>query len=232
MRDRFGSALVIVLAGTATAVLLLSGCAQQGTPSAEDTTTQESAQTGTEQETPASQDATARAEIPASNVTTLGLYVTPTEAYEMWEADPKRVHFLDVRTFEEYIFIGHIASAKNVPFSFPKYDPAGETMPGAPAGCSGDLNPDFVASVQESFDERDTILVMCGTGGRAAQAINALADAGFTNVYNIVHGFEGESVDDPESVYDGKHMVNGWKNEGLPWTYASDPSLMWVEPSE
>ena len=47
-------------------------------------------------------------------------------------------------------------------------------------------------------------------------AVNALADAGLTNVYNIVNGFEGDRVDDPGSVYHGKHRGNGWKNLGFP----------------
>ena len=33
--------------------------------------------------------------------TVLGLYVTPTDAYEMWKAEPDLVHILDVRIFEE-----------------------------------------------------------------------------------------------------------------------------------
>jgi hypothetical protein len=30
-------------------------------------------------------------------------------------------------------------------------------------------------------------------------------------------------VDDPDSVYHGKRLKNGWKNSGLPWTYDLDP---------
>ena len=82
--------------------------------------------------------------------------------------------------------------------------------------------------VKELFAPTDTILVYCATGGRAAMAINALAQAGFVNVYNIVNGLEGDRVDDLGSVYHGKHMRNGWKNLGLPWGYDFHPDLMWV----
>ena len=61
--------------------------------------------------------------VPETNKTSLGLYVTPQEAYAMWQADPEGVHFLDVRTFEEYIFVGHIEMARNIPLVYPKYDP-------------------------------------------------------------------------------------------------------------
>ena len=119
-------------------------------------------------------------EIPETNKTSLGLYATPSEAYEMWKADPDGVHFLDVRTFEEYIFGGHVEVAKNVPLVFPRFDPDGPSMPGRPPGCSGEANPDFIAKVKEAFGADETILAMCATGGRGAMAVNALAQAGFT----------------------------------------------------
>jgi rhodanese-related sulfurtransferase len=171
-------------------------------------------------------------EIPASNKTSLGLYAMPDEAYDMWKADPDRVKFLDVRTFEEYVFGGHVEMAKNVPLVFPRYDPEGPSMPGRPPGCSGELNPDFVAKVKEAFAPDDTILVMCATGGRGAMGVNMLAQAGFTHVYNIVNGFEGDRIDDPGSVYHGKHMRNGWKNMGPPCGYDFHPDLMWETASE
>ena len=70
---------------------------------------------------------------------------------------------------------------------------------------------------------------MCRSGGRSALAVNALAQAGFTNVYNVIDGFEGDKVDDPTSYYDGKRMKNGWKNSGSPWTYDCEPDLLWID---
>ena len=35
--------------------------------------------------------------------TTLGLYVTAKEAYDLWQADPDGIKILDVRTFAEYV---------------------------------------------------------------------------------------------------------------------------------
>ncbi len=92
------------------------------------------------------------------------------------------------------------------------------------------VNADFIAHVKERFRPDDTILVMCRSGGRSAMAVNALAKAGFTQVHNIIDGFEGDKVEDPESVYHGKRMRNGWKN-AAPWTYRLDPTLVWL-PSE
>jgi len=87
-------------------------------------------------------------------------------------------------------------------------------------------NPHFLAEVKEWAQPDETILVMCRSGGRGAMAVNALAEAGFTKVYNIVDGMEGDMVGDPESAYFGKRMKNGWKNSGLPWTYDVDPEQM------
>jgi hypothetical protein len=57
-------------------------------------------------------------------------------------------------------------------------------------------------------------------------AINTLAAAGFTKVYNILDGMEGSTVDDPDSVFLGMRIRNGWKASGLPWTYDVDPERM------
>jgi hypothetical protein len=42
----------------------------------------------------------------------------------------------------------------------------------------------------------------------------------------IIDGMEGDMVDDPDSVFHGKRMKNGWKNSGLPWNYDLDPERM------
>jgi hypothetical protein len=41
---------------------------------------------------------------------------------------------------------------------------------------------------------------------------------------------EGDVVKDPDSVFRGQRLVNGWKNAGLPWTYRADPERMVLPP--
>jgi len=160
-------------------------------------------------------------QLPKGKQTPLGLYVTAAEAYEKWKVAPEKVRILDVRTPEEYIFIGHADMALNIPVAFQTYewDARNKHFAIKP-------NLDFVSQVKEWAKPTDTILVMCRSGGRSAVAVNLLAEAGFTNVYNIIDGMEGDKVDDPESIFHGKRMRNGWKNSGLPWTYDLNPEWM------
>jgi len=79
-------------------------------------------------------------------------------------------------------------------------------------------NDDFVPAVadriaRKGLDSDPVIFVMCRNGKGSAIATNRLANAGYTKVYSIIDGFEG---DFDES---GKRTVNGWKNAGLPWSY-------------
>ena len=162
-------------------------------------------------------------QVPAKKQTALGLYVTAQEAYAMWQADPDRVKILDVRTPEEYIFVGHAEMARNIPLLFVKYQ--WDTAKNEPVV---EPNPEFIARAESLFNPADTILVTCRSGGRSAIAVNLLAKAGFVNVYNIIDGMEGDMVNDPGSANHGKRMKNGWKNSGSPWTYDVNPALLWV----
>ncbi|MDB4303706.1 rhodanese-like domain-containing protein [Desulfosarcina sp.] len=159
--------------------------------------------------------------LPQGKQTTLELYMTAIEAYEKWRADPKNVRVLDVRTPEEFIFIGHAEMAVNIPVAFQTYQWDADKQ-----HFSLKPNLDFVSQVKAWADSADTILVMCRSGGRSAASVNLLAEAGFKNVYNIIDGMEGDKVDDPENIFHGKRMRNGWKNSGLPWTYDLNPERM------
>jgi len=160
-------------------------------------------------------------DVPEGCRTDLGLYVTPKQAYEKWASGGGGVKVLDVRTPEEYAFVGHPEMAMNIPFVMHTYEWEPEHGRVAIEG-----NPRFLPEVTGWADPGDTILVMCRSGGRAALAVNVLADAGYQNVYNILEGMEGERVNDSRSVFHRKRMVNGWKNAGLPWTYDLEPSQM------
>jgi rhodanese-related sulfurtransferase len=165
-------------------------------------------------------------QVPDSKQTCLGLYVTAKEAYEMWKADPEKVRILDVRTTEEFLFVGHPPMAWNIPAFLQSYlwDADKRQFPMLP-------NPDFVSQVKEAFDTDDVLLVTCRSGPRGCLAVNKLATAGFKNAYNIIDGIEGDMVTDSENVFCGHRMKNGWINSGLPWTCEIVPERVLVPKS-
>lgn len=152
--------------------------------------------------------------------TSLGLYIDAVGAFQKWSADKEKVHVVDCRTVEEYVYLGHAAMAVNIPSRVwtGKWD--SEKNDAALAE-----NPEFMKEIQKRFKPDDVILVMCRSGHRSGPCVNTLAKAGFKNVFNVVDGFEGDKVKDKESYFDGKRMKNGWKNSGAPWTYDIKPEL-------
>ena len=166
------------------------------------------------------------ASVPKVKATTLGLYLTAGQAYRKWKADPQKVKILDVRTPEEYLFVGYAPMAWRVPVARQIYewDAAKQQYP-------MQLLPDFVERVATVAAPEDTIFVMCRSGGRSAIAVNLLAQAGYRHVYNIVDGMEGDTVDDETSVFHGQRLKNGWKNSGAPWTYKPSPERVVVARS-
>jgi rhodanese-related sulfurtransferase len=159
--------------------------------------------------------------IPKAKQTTLGLYVSAKEAHQKWSDAPGDVMILDVRTPEEYLFVGHPTMAWKIPVAAQSYewDAGKEQFPMRPY-------PDFVDRVRQVARPDDVICVMCRSGGRSAIAVNLLAQAGFKHVFQILDGMEGDLVKDPDSVFAGQRMKNGWKNSGCPWTYSLTPDRM------
>jgi|WetSurMetagenome_2_1015567.scaffolds.fasta_scaffold65763_3 rhodanese-related sulfurtransferase len=165
--------------------------------------------------------------IPLQKQTVLGLYVTSKEAYAMWQKNFGEIKILDCRTPEEYVMVGHPPMAHNVPVRFFTYN-----FDFAKNNYVMKENPDFIPEVKNRLKVTDTVLVMCRSGSRSAASVNKLAEAGFKKVYNVIDGFEGDPIKDPESSFDGKYLKNGWKNSGAPWTYALDPKLVYAPHQE
>ncbi|MBF0199757.1 MAG: sulfurtransferase [Desulfamplus sp.] len=155
--------------------------------------------------------------------TQIGKYATSLEAYGMWKANPDKIKIIDCRTEAEYTFVGHPEMAYNIPSKVW----TGEWN-AAMRNYELRSNPDFGKQVKKRFDKNDTIMIMCRSGHRSAASVNLLAKEGFTNVYNIIDGFEGDKVRDRESYYNGKRLKNGWKNSGAPWTYDLNPDLVYL----
>jgi len=92
-------------------------------------------------------------------------------------------------------------------------------------------NPAFVSAVEErlkakGLDKTADVVLICRSGDRTTRAVNALAAAGFTRVWTVIDGFEGDTAS--AGADRGKRTVNGWKNAGLPWSYALESSQVWL----
>jgi rhodanese-related sulfurtransferase len=88
-------------------------------------------------------------------------------------------------------------------------------------------NSDFTTKIADAIAARglkktDPVILMCRSGDRSAAAANLLTNAGYTNVYSVYDGFEGDLSKE------GRRTVNGWKNANLPWGYTLDQARAYL----
>jgi len=106
-----------------------------------------------------------------------------------------------VRSAEERKFVGHVPDSLHVPWA---------------TGTALTRNPRFVreleAKVAKAGNKEAVVLLLCRSGKRSALAAEAAAKAGFTRVFNVREGFEGE-ID----AHQHRGVADGWRFHGLPW---------------
>ncbi|OQY01342.1 MAG: hypothetical protein B6I26_04675 [Desulfobacteraceae bacterium 4572_130] len=161
-------------------------------------------------------------DLPKEKQTSLGLYITAKEAFANWYRYQDKVIILDIRTPEEYMLGGHATMAVNIPVKFLK-----KKIDFKKDKSIMSLNKKFVEKVKKKFKTSDIIMIMGRSGARSAVAVDMLAKAGFTKVYNIIDGFEGDKLNLPISYKNGRRIVNGWKNSGAVWTEDVNPDLVY-----
>ncbi len=156
--------------------------------------------------------------VPNKKKTSLNLYMTAKGA-DAYLKKHKEAILIDVRTPEETMFVGMATkAAKNIPFMFvdhSKYSTKKKRY-------TMKRNVNFVKEADKflkskDLDEFSTIIFICRSGSRSSKAVNALAEAGYDNIYTVIDGFEGDKNKK------GQRTVNGWKNAGLPWSYKIAP---------
>jgi rhodanese-related sulfurtransferase len=170
--------------------------------------------------------------LPAAKQTKAGLYMHTVEAYKFTTDNKDKVLFLDVRTKEEVQFLGMATVADaNVPYlqnsDWFEWNDKSKNFKLVP-------NNSFAAEVErrilaKGLTKNDPIILMCRSGDRSSLASNLLTDLGFKKVYTVVEGYEGDVAKDGPNK--GRRVVNGWKNEGLPWTYDLDKTKMYGSAS-
>jgi len=121
--------------------------------------------------------------------------VTPEEAWLL--ATAGAAILIDVRTAEEYKYVGHVPGTPLVQWQ---------------SGAALSRNPRFTRELAGKAGKNQAILLICRSGKRSAAAAEAATRAGFTRVFNVLEGFEGEITADGQ-----RGTTGGWRYHGLPW---------------
>ena len=125
-------------------------------------------------------------------------HLTPQQAHEFLKKDPTAV-FVDCRSEMEFLFVGHPVGAMMIPWN---------------DGPDWEINPHFVGQVKKAVGHSPNrpVVIICRSGNRSVDAGRALEGAGFSEVYNVLEGFEGHLDYDHH-----RGSEAGWRFEGLPW---------------
>jgi rhodanese-related sulfurtransferase len=159
-------------------------------------------------------------QVPSSKRTKPGLYLDAKEAHDMKQQLGDKLLFVDIRTRGEIIYTG---VATGVDAYIPMFEHPPNAAWDEKAGrFQLEPNKDFEKEIarraaSKGLGKTDPIVLICRSGDRSGRAATQLAEAGYTQVYTVVDGFEGDIAKDGASA--GKRVVNGWKNAGLPWSY-------------
>lgn len=122
--------------------------------------------------------------------------LTPREAFEVWQAAPG-ARLVDVRTRAEWDWVGRIPGAVEIEWN---------QYPG------GVRNVHFLAELKRQIDPEALVMFICRSGVRSIGAAAAASEAGYTNCYNVLEGFEGD-----KDANGHRNTVGGWRRAGLPW---------------
>jgi len=123
-------------------------------------------------------------------------HMTPGESHEFLQLHPEAV-FIDCRSEIEYLFVGHPVGAIHIAWQ---------------DGPDWDVNPDFLGHARKAASVNRPVVLICRSGRRSMEAGRYLEKYGFPEVYNVLHGFEGD-MDETRH----RSTKNGWRHDGLPW---------------
>jgi len=129
--------------------------------------------------------------------------VTPEDAWKILEEEDSAV-LVDCRTDAEWSYVGKTDLSS---IGKDQLDIAWKIFPAM------EVNPTFTDQIAAACPDKDAkLLIMCRSGVRSIAAAIAATEAGYTNAYNILEGFEGDKDADGH-----RGNVGGWKHRGLPW---------------
>lgn len=135
--------------------------------------------------------------------------ISAADVFALLKKDKNSV-LIDVRTFEEFNFVGTANSAE--------FDGRMILNPWKLTMAMKE-NPTFATNLEEMLtklfgnkSKEAKLFFICRTGGRSDAAARFANSLGYINCFNVTSGFEGDL--DPNEQ---RGKVNGWKAEKLPW---------------
>jgi len=129
--------------------------------------------------------------------------INPQQAYDFLKENQEAI-MIDVRSSMEYLFVGHPKGATHIAWIDEPTWEINENFYQETASHimhKSDLDPHLVP-----------VILICRSGKRSLEAGNVLVNGGFSEVYNIDEGFEGELDENHH-----RSTVGGWRFRGLPW---------------
>jgi len=121
----------------------------------------------------------------------------PVEANAIMLADSD-ARLVDVRTQAELDWVGRVPDALTIEWN---------GWPG------GEKNPRFIEQLKSDVPSTQaTLMFICRSGARSHNAAVAATQAGCTNCFNVLEGFEGDKDENGH-----RNTRGGWRAAGLPW---------------
>jgi rhodanese-related sulfurtransferase len=126
--------------------------------------------------------------------------LSPSESFELLQQVPA-ARLVDVRTRAELDWVGRplVEATQYAHIEWNVY-------PG------GTRNPGFLESLREVAEFDTPILLLCRSAVRSKAAAELAAQAGYTKVFDVLEGFEGN-----KNAEGHRKSVGGWCWHGLPW---------------
>lgn len=120
----------------------------------------------------------------------------PGEAYKILQSAPG-AKLVDVRSRAELDWVGNVPDAVEIEWA---------TYPNMKA------NPHFIHQLEQQVEKEALVIFLCRSGVRSHHAAALATQAGYSDCYNVLEGFEGDMDDNQH-----RNTLGGWRAAGLPW---------------
>ena len=160
-------------------------------------------------------------ELPAFKRTPEERYFSSRDVFRLVWAEPS-ILFIDVRDPVEVALSGHPEKIDAVvPVQILGLDETGDPRDAELVDNPAFRNKMTKVLLANNKSRHDLIIVTCGSGRRSAMATRILSENGYTNVWHVPDGYDGDDVV-------GYNRRNAWKDAGLPWSMDLVEATEWA----